>query len=282
MAWPNYNVIPQLSIERFHSFFEVHYEKGYHFTGEIHNFWECVYMLEGEMCVSGDDRVYNLENGQIIFHKPMELHKFHIDNENGATLLIFSFSLGGPLANELQNKVYRLSAPQQHIVRALREYMQRILSEYPAEPTELYSYYYTIPFEQSPLYPQMVTTYVYQLFLSLLETGKISKVSKAPDALLFGKAVNYISSKTAKQPSVAEIAQAVNTSESTLKRIFQKYAGISVHKYTLETKLKAATLLLQEGTSVTEVAERLGFSSQAYFSACYKRETGLSPSEVLS
>lgn len=281
MTWPNYNVIPQLSIEQFHSFFEVHYDKGYHFTGEIHNFWECVYIVDGTMCVSGDDRVYNLETGQIIFHKPMELHKFHIDSEKGTTLLIFSFSLNGNLASELQNKVYRLSDPQQHIIRSLREYMLRNLSQYPAQSPVYYSYSYTLPFENNPLYSQMVTTYIYQLFLSLLETGKISKVSKAPDALLFGKAVNYISSRTSGQPSVAEIARAVNTSVSTLKRIFQKYAGMSVHKYTLETKLKAATLLLQDGTSVTEVAERLGFSSQAYFSACYKRETGLSPSEVL-
>lgn len=280
MRWESYEVNEQLYIAKFHSFFEAHYDEGYDFPGESHNFWECVYVMEGTMYVSGDDRVYNLEKGQIIFHKPMELHKFHINNKEGASLLIFSFSLEGNMAAELQDKVYRLSDAQKGIISSLYNYMVQVLGNYLNPPSGSTIHYFTHPFADNPIYSQMVTSYIYLLFLSLLDNGKVSRVSKAPDALLFSKAVNYMINQMPLQPSVSEIAQAVCTSESTLKRIFQKYAGISVHKYALEMKIKTATLLLQNGASVTEVADKLCFSSQAYFSTCYRRETGVYPSEV--
>ena len=64
------------------------------------------------------------------------------------------------------------------------------------------------------------------------------------------------------------------------KVLFEKYAGISIHKYFLKLKFKVATKLLKEGLSVSEVSEKLNFSSQSYFSVSYKREMRISPSEI--
>ena len=54
-----------------YSLFETHYNGRYVFPGETHNFWECLYVQKGEVCVSADERVYNLTDGEIIFHKPL-------------------------------------------------------------------------------------------------------------------------------------------------------------------------------------------------------------------
>ena len=104
--WIPHDVNEQIHIESFFSFFETHYDNGYNFPGETHNFWECVYVLDGSICVSGDERVYNLSKDEIIFHKPLELHKFYVNGDAGATLLIFSFSLTGTLAEALKNMVF--------------------------------------------------------------------------------------------------------------------------------------------------------------------------------
>ena len=126
----------------------------------------------------------------------------------------------------------------------------------------------------------MVTTYVYQLFFSLTDEGCIRYTSKAPDAQIYTKAVSYLNQYVHLSPSIDQIAHYCNNSRSTLIRIFNKYAGISIHKFLLMLKIKAATEHLKNGETVTEVAEKLGFSSQAYFSACYKRETGMNPSAI--
>ena len=81
--------------------------------------------------------------------------------------------------------------------------------------------------------------------------------------------------------SVDELAERLNISTSSLKRLFDKYAGMSVHKYFTAIKINTATSLLSSGLSVGTVAERLGFSSSAYFSAVYKRETGKIPSIII-
>ena len=53
---------------------------------------------------------------------------------------------------------------------------------------------------------------------------------------------------------------------------------MGVHKYLVSLKMKTATELLNKVVSVCEVSQRLGYSSQNYFSSAYKRETGRSPS----
>ncbi len=275
MQWSAYPAAEQIHISEFYSFFDVHYDKGYTFAGETHDFWECLYVLDGSICISADDRVYNLAPNQIIFHKPLELHKFHIDHESGATLLIFSFALEGNLAEHLMDKVFRLNSSQRGIMEGMLDYLRSTRLE--ADEAAMPEHKYLVHDHASPLYFQMLTTYVYQLILSLIDHGRIAEVSTAPDVQLFSTAVNFISEHMDTAISVENIAEHCHTSQSTLKRIFTKYAGISIHKYILTLKIKKATELLKNGVSVTLVSEALGFSSQAYFSACFKRETGSSP-----
>lgn len=278
MIWLSSNVTEQIFIEKYFSFFEVHYENGYDFPGETHNFWECLYVLEGTLCVSGDERVYNMAEGEIIFHKPLELHKFYVNNENGATLLIFSYSLDGKLSDYLKNKVFRLSEEQEYIAASMLRYMHRCWANMgTAEDTSLYRQDYLSLFERIPTFSQMITTYIYQLLLSLIDDGSLSRVSTARDAIVYSQAVNYMNSQICSQPSVTDIADFCHISEASLKRVFRKYAGISIHKYFLKLKIKTAAGLMDNGLSVTETADQLGFSSQAYFSTVFKRETGVCP-----
>lgn len=324
--WIGKSVENQISIKEFFSFFEGEYQPGYHFRGESHNFWECVCILEGSLCVSGDERVYNMTEGEIIFHKPLEFHKFYVTSGEKTKLLIFSFTPEGILEDYLKNKVFQLSAMQQDILQVLLSYVRSRKKTDPdtfvekataesetaerktagseikesevvefetaksetaglkiAEPEipEPATTGYMSSFSEIPTYSQMVASYVCQLVLSLAEEGTIARTSAAQDALLFRQAVNYMNSMVCAQPSVAEIAGFVGTSEAGLKRIFQKYAGISVHKYFLQLKVKAALRFLEDGCSVTETAYRLGFDSQPYFSAFVKRETGRNPSQIL-
>ncbi len=304
--WIGKPVENQISIKEFFSFFEGEYQPGYHFRGESHNFWECVCILEGSLCVSGDERVYNMTEGEIIFHKPLEFHKFYVTSGEKTKLLIFSFTPEGILEDYLKNKVFQLSAMQQDILQVLLSYVRSRKKTDPdtfvekaiaesetaeretaglkiAEPEipEPATTGYMSSFSEIPTYSQMVASYVCQLVLSLAEEGTIARTSAAQDALLFRHAVNYMNSMVCAQPSVAEIAGFVGTSEAGLKRIFQKYAGISVHKYFLQLKVKAALRFLEDGCSVTETAYRLGFDSQPYFSAFLKRETGRNPSQIL-
>jgi len=273
--WVAHSIKEVIKIRNFYTFFSVHFKDGFNFYGESHNFWECLYVIDGKVCVSADEKVYNLSSGEIIFHKPLEMHKFYIDNKNGATLLIFSFDIEGSKSDYFKEKVFMLSPEQKNIIDSLLEYVDKDL-------TFKISKNYLEPFDSSDIYSQAVSTYIHQLFLFLLENENLSQNATDPHAIIYKKAVNYMKSMVSAQVSVEDVAKKCNISTSSLKRIFYKYSGLSIHKYFLTLKINTAANMLKNGESVTQVAQTLDFSSQGYFSKVFKRETGINPTQIKS
>ena len=280
MHWKPFYIEEQVHIDTLFSMFIEKQPKGFRFPGETHDFWECLYLLEGSACISADDRVYQLSEGDLIFHKPMELHQFHIDQDPGASLLIFSFTLSGPRSGYFKNKVFHLTDEQKNILEELLQYVRTQVHPLENLPDAKKEEQFLSTAQESPLYLHRIVTYLHQLLLSLGDTGSITRASTTSDALVFQQAVQYMAAHIHTCPTVLEIAQHCSLSESGLKRLFAKYAGLSVHKYFLKLKFKTAGELLQNGMNVSEVSELLNFSSQSYFSVSFKRETGKNPSQL--
>ena len=280
MQWKAFEVNEQIKITRFYSLFKGERSKEYSFEGETHPFWECVYVLDGSICASADDKIYNMNSGELIFHKPLELHKLSVTGNKPATIFIFSFSAEGELCNFFEGKVFYLSSKQRHIIENLIAYMQDKLDcekEYKGiSETKMY----LDAFERLPHYSQAVLSQIYNLFFSLYESNSTLAVSTSHSSVIFSEAVSFMSENVCENPSITEVARQVGISQAGLKNIFRRYAGMGVHKYFLMLKLKTAAEMLSQGVSVTETAENLGFSSQGYFTKCFKREMDYLPSEI--
>lgn len=287
-------VKPLITIKRFHSFFTQKVGADFAFLGESHDFWECVLVTDGSLCVSGDERVYDLSSGKMIFHKPNELHKFHVTSPNGASTFIFSFEMNGDLAPFFQNKVFLLDEHKLNIIDEMLEYAL-VGSKARADECknganakaadvkeeENVKYFHFGEHEVMPTYYPTLASYVCRLFYSLAEDSQELSPSASSASALFYTAVRYMNDRLGTSVSVEEIAAHCGVSQSGLKRLFGKYAGMPIHKYFLTLKLNEATRLLQNGLSVCETAERLSFSSQNYFSTVYKREMNRLPSQVV-
>ncbi len=80
--------------------------------------------------------------------------------------------------------------------------------------------------------------------------------------------------------SPATLARALHISLSTMTRVFLCAYGCTPYEYYLRAKEKMAKTLLQNtGLSAKEIAYRLGFSDEHYFSNFFKKRTGLRPIE---
>ncbi len=275
MIWKSYGINELVKIDSMYSLSTPIYEHGYNFAGETHNFWECVYVKRGSIEVSADDRILHLKAGQIVFHKPLELHKFYVDSPDGTELLIFSYDLVGDIQQSLADRAFTLDEKQSVFIKGVEECIDA-----QTDPNALYTGRYIELFEKVPNLSQKIVSYLKLLFLSLAENGCRSEQILSREAKLFRDAINYMNDSISVGISVNELAERLNISTSTLKRLFDKYAGMSVHKYFTAIKMNTATSLLSSGLSVGTVAERLGFSSSAYFSAVFKRETGKIPSAI--
>ena len=77
-----------------------------------------------------------------------------------------------------------------------------------------------------------------------------------------------------------ELARSCHVSGGHLSRLFRQETGMTFIDYLIRVRIrKAAFLLSSTGLMVYEVANRVGYNSQHYFCAEFKRVTGLAPTE---
>ena len=100
-------------------------------------------------------------------------------------------------------------------------------------------------------------------------------------SILYRKTVAELNRNVEGWITTEELAKILCCSSSQLKRTFAKYSNIGIHKYHLKLKTAAAGRMLRQGISPSQIATKLGFASQNYFSTVFKRETGVSPSMYL-
>ncbi|MBQ7386879.1 MAG: helix-turn-helix domain-containing protein [Clostridia bacterium] len=94
------------------------------------------------------------------------------------------------------------------------------------------------------------------------------------------EAIRYIRTHLTATLTVSEVAEAALTSESTLSAMFRREVGYTVASYIEDLVMcEAQNMLLENGVSIGEISERLGFCDQFYFSRRFKRRFGISPRE---
>jgi len=99
----------------------------------------------------------------------------------------------------------------------------------------------------------------------------------------FARALEYVDANMASPVSSIDLAQAAGVSQTALTKAFRRTFGVSAGGYILETKMREAERLLNEGELlVKQVAARIGFSSVQYFSRTYKLHFGKAPSRSAS
>jgi two-component system response regulator YesN len=92
--------------------------------------------------------------------------------------------------------------------------------------------------------------------------------------------VRYIAAHYGEELTLAQLAGALDVSESHLSHIFKKETGQTLNGYLTSYRIRQAMQLLGDCRNrVSEVAERVGYRDVTYFSATFKKITGLSPSE---
>jgi len=90
--------------------------------------------------------------------------------------------------------------------------------------------------------------------------------------------IAYINEHICEPLSVSGLAAHFYLNPDYLSRMFKEHAHICISRYILLQKISTAQSLLREGYTVSEVQEKLGFSSYAYFFRTFSRTAGESPS----
>ncbi|MCI7010504.1 MAG: helix-turn-helix domain-containing protein [Prevotella sp.] len=126
-----------------------------------------------------------------------------------------------------------------------------------------------------------------QAYLSLMEQREEPKAPVAASRRIdtedpvIKRVVAFIESNISNSDvTVGDMADAAATSRSGLRRKLKSAMGITPQDLLGEARIKhASRLLLETDLTIAEVSYDSGFADPKYFSRCFKKSTGLSPSE---
>ena len=117
-------------------------------------------------------------------------------------------------------------------------------------------------------------------FLSLASRGlrRTENQSYQKHSALVDRACELMLAEYKQKHGVAYFAAACHLSVGRFAHLFKESTGVSPYDYLLRIRIdEAKGLLLRSDLSVAEVAERVGFSDQSYFSKAFRKAVGVSP-----
>ena len=103
---------------------------------------------------------------------------------------------------------------------------------------------------------------------------------KLTSNLIVEKVKEFVEERYAEDVSLERIASEVGISSCHLSKLFKKIENINFKDFVIDVRMKHAKLLLADGTTtISEIAEKVGYHNANYFSRAFKQFTGKSPSE---
>ena len=87
--------------------------------GEVHDFWEIVYLDRGELSLRAGDKHMKLKQGEIVFHKPNEFHSIECDGKNSASVFIITFVCHSSAMKYFREKLIKIPSDMMPLIRRL-------------------------------------------------------------------------------------------------------------------------------------------------------------------
>ena len=251
----------------------------YHTNDDSHNFCELIYIDKGEIYVNSQNFSGTLQSGDIIIHLPNEKHSLTCNN-GAPNLIIIGFECGSPLLDPFSFNKYSLSPEEK---KNLAELLREAMSVY-APPYDMPNTLNMKKREEYPLGADQMIKLRLEMFLISLIRATMSDTRKKDETAISENSVEeikrYIDEHFTENIQLDSICFIFGTNKTTLCRNFKEIYNTTVLNYIKNLKIKEARRLLREKKlSVTEISEKLGFSSIHYFCKFFKKETGITTME---
>ena len=258
------NLTQKISIEKLHTAFVSTYEKDFNFAGEHHDTWEIGVVREGSAGITSGTQVYDCRKDEIFIHPPEIFHNVWANKNEKMSILTVSFSVNGD-GNLIPRGKFSLNSDEIVLVNMIETEVLSLRDR-----------------NESADGNQVVKNLLESLILLLNRRKQNSqKVEEEGNARLFSSVAIFLKNSVDDALTVSDICVKNAIGRSTLKNLFNKYAGCSIMKYYNSLRIKRAVKLMRDGLPLSEVAEKMNFSSQNYFSSFFKRETGVTPSHYI-
>lgn len=245
-----------------------------------HNFYEIIYVLEGEYSSMIENQTYPMKKGDFLLIDCNVMHKYHFvekKHDSSKRIILWitqkmldSLSEGevdlGACFTRQESRAYHFPV---YYEEQLRGYLLKLAMsesvdvELPGAKPVLDRGYLTLFF----VYLNALCGRKEYLFASqdMVEHPMVEEVSR------------YIAEHIAEPILVEELAERVHMSKYHFLRKFKELTGMTVHTFITSKRLIKACEGLKDGWSITQVYQSCGFSDYSSFLRNFKNTFGVSP-----
>lgn len=280
----------ELEVDAFYSIHYFQYMSNFYFPGEHHGFWEFVCVDKGEVLIGAGENTYRLKTGEMVFHEPDEFHWVNATGEIAPNLVVISFSSASKMMDFFRKKRFTLSGGERKVLAALIREAGHSLEGRLDDP---YQKELVMAEKAAPAALQLMAIYLKQFLIMLYrrnrekaedtysETPVYEKTSKNNyEENLFAGITSYMKENIGRRLKLEQICRENLIGKAKLQKVVHQMTGMGVIDYFVCLKIEMAEEYIRnEKMNFSQIAEKLGYSSQHYFSRQFKTVAGMTPTE---
>ena len=263
----------------------IHYfefKADFNFAGEVHNYWELVYIDRGRAVVTADAQTMTLDTGEIIFHKPGEKHAIASDPADPPTVFIITFYCTSKDMRFFENRRMNVPTP-------LRKYITEMISD----GQEAYHLADDSPYEVELQKrsdgllgsEQLIKLNLEMLLLKLIRSTVLPKIEN-PGNKVYDKltttVMDILTNNVYGRVTVDTISKQLGFSRTHISAVFKENTGRTITEYLTDLKISEAKYLLRKDLyTVSQISDFLCYDNPHYFCRVFKRQTGMTPSQYM-
>lgn len=243
-------------------------------TIAVHPHWhdrmELHRIIKGSMTLYCDDEQIPLAEGDVSVISPRLMHSA-ISGKSGVTYDVIMFDLNALLNDTAATALLRLLVDDKAVFN--KKCSENAVTAAVDEIVNLYGC-------RDSFAPLEALGQVYRL-LGLLHKycGTRQKAVRLGDER-FNRVITYINDNFCEDISAATLSRMFGYDEAYFCRKFKRNTGLTVMKYIQIMRLEKARRMLRDtADSVRQISLACGFSDTAYFSNCFKRLYGVTPTD---
>ncbi|NLK74481.1 MAG: helix-turn-helix transcriptional regulator [Clostridiales bacterium] len=246
-------------------------------TYHDHDYTELAVILSGKGKYLLDGKEHEVETGDIIFCNPGTKHKHIVYNQNEPIIKFIAGFTNFHFKNMQANTIdFKDNDCIIHTTSELRQEISMLcyamISE--KESSKAGKYF-------------MIKSYLMQMLLLIIrELSEIDNteqkgcnIESYNKSYAVNRIINYLNENYDKKISLEQIAHNMYLSPVYISKIFKEETGESPINYLIKIRLEKAKeiLLSDDGDSIKNVANRVGYDDVYHFSKLFKKYYGISP-----
>ncbi len=241
----------------------------------IHECCEILFCISGGNSFFIDNRIYEVNDGDIFVLNPFEAHKITYSTDSLFKRYVlqihpeFLYNISSPNTN-LASCFYQRGENISHKISLSEKEKIAMIENFKKLETEEI-------FAGEIIKKMIITEIIVTVNMLFLHQNKKNSYHTDYGNETIVTILNYINSNLSQKLTLEIISRNCFISVNELCKLFKKHLGTTVNNYIISKRITEAKKLLNNDLSVSETAERCGFSDYANFIRVFKNIVGVSP-----